>query len=213
LLTGHWTFDAESVDGDRAADATGGGLAAALGPSVRVVSGRSGEALRFDGKGRAVIPAAPQLMLNQMWGFSLAFFVNVAEEPTGEWRGVLYKPVGEGDARGLGMWLYPDAMRLRIQLFTTKGPEFVDLKKALRVGGWTHVAVAVDAGEMYGYADGEFDTGVPLEHPVVPVSGPLYLGCDPTGLGFAGLLEDLRTYGSTLSPTAVRAIAMDAKDE
>jgi hypothetical protein len=209
VLTGHWTFDADSVDGDRAADATGGGLAAALGPSVRFAPGRRGGALRFDGKGQAVIPAAPRLMLNQMTGFSLAFFVNVDEGPTGGWRGILYKPVAEGDARGLGIWLYPDAMRLRIQLFTTKGPEFVDLHKGLRVGEWAHVALAVDADEMYAYADGEFDAGVVLEHPVVPLTGPLYLGCDPTGLGFAGLLDDLRTYGSVLSPAAVQSLACD----
>ena len=209
MLTGHWTFDADTVDTDHAADAAGGGLAATLDPAVEVVPGRLGEALRFDGKGRAVIPAAPQLMLQQMLGFSLAFFVHVDEGPTGVWRGVLYKSVGENDARGLGMWLYPDAMRLRIQLFTTKGPEFVDLRTNPRVGEWTHVAVAVDADEMYAYADGRLDAGVALTNPVVPVTGPLYLGRDPTGLGFAGLVDDLRVYGSALSPEAVRSLAAE----
>jgi Concanavalin A-like lectin/glucanases superfamily len=209
MLTGHWTFDADTVDGDRAADATGGGLTATLDPAVTVVPGRLGEALRFDGKGRAVIPAAPQLMLQQMIGFSLAFFVHVDEKPTGGWRGVLYKSVGDNDARGLGMWLYPDAMRLRIQLFTTKGPEYVDLHATPRIGEWTHVAMAVDADEMYAYADGEFDAGVALEHPVVPITGPLYVGCDPTGLGFAGAVDDLRVYGSTLAPDAVRVLATE----
>jgi hypothetical protein len=206
MLTGHWTFDADSVDGDRAADVTGGGLVATF-DRAEVVSGRRGEALRFDGQGQAVIPAAPQLMLNQMIGFSLAFFVHVQEEPTGMWRGILYKPVAEQDARGLGMWLYPDAMRLRIQLFTTKGPEFIDLRTRIRVGEWTHVALAVDVDEMYAYADGEFDAGVPFQHPVVPITGPLYLGRDPSGLGFAGLLDDLRVYASTLSPPAVQVLA------
>jgi hypothetical protein len=206
MLTGHWTFDPESVDGDRAADVTGAGLIATF-DRAEVVPGRRGQALRFDEQGQAVIPAAPQLLLNQLIGFSLAFFVHVQEEPTGMWRGLLYKPVAEQDARGLGMWLYPDAMRLRIQLFTTKGPEFVDLRTRLQVGEWTHVALAVDADEMYAYADGEFDSGVPLQHPVVPITGPLYLGRDPGGHGFAGLLDDLRVYASTLSPPAVQALA------
>jgi hypothetical protein len=207
MLTGHWTFDADTVDDHHASDTTGGGVTATLDPGVDVVPGRLGEALRFDGRERAVVPAAPQLMLQQMAGFSLAFFLNVHERPTGSWRGVLYKSVGENDARGLGMWLYPDAMRLRIQLFTAKGPEFVDLRANPQLGEWTHLAMAVDADEMYTYVDGEFDAGVPLEHPVVPITGPLYLGCDPTGLGFAGLLDDLRVYGSTLSREAVRSLA------
>jgi hypothetical protein len=69
--------------------------------------------------------------------------------------------------------------------------------------------VAVDADEMYAYADGRLDAGVALTNPVVPVTGPLYLGRDPTGLGFAGLVDDLRVYGSALSPEAVRSLAAE----
>lgn len=207
MLTAHWTFDVETIDGRRVADATGSGLAAALEDTVEIVPGRAGEALAFDGFGRAVIPAVPQLVLSQVFGFSLAFFLNVAEEPTGEWRGVLYKPVAERDARGIGLWLHPDAQRLRAQLFTVKGPEFVDSRAQFVPGEWKHVALVVDADEMYLYVGGKLDSAIPLEHAVVTPTGPIYLGRDESGMGFSGLLDDFRVYASALNEESVRALA------
>jgi hypothetical protein len=205
MLTAHWTFDADTIKDRSAIDSTGSELAAWLDPGVAVVPGRVHEALSFDGSGRVVIPAAPQLVLSQLFGFSIAFYVNVAEPPTGEWRGVLYKSVAEHDARGLGVWFYPDDLRLRVQLFTAKGPEFADSRR-LEVGVWTHVALVVDPDEMYVYVNGELHTAVRLEQPVVSPAGPIYLGRDPTGLGFAGLLEDLRVYATALTGEAVCAL-------
>jgi hypothetical protein len=207
MLIARWTFDIDTIDGRSAADVQGGGPAAALDGSVRVVPGRDGEALAFDGSGQAVIPAAPQLVLSQVFGFALAFFVNVTEPPDGEWRGLLYKPVGENDARSIGMWLYPDAMRVRGQVFTVKGPDYVDSRTSLPVGEWTHVAFVVDADGMYLYIDGRLDVGVPLEHEVVPPYGPIYLGGQPGRPGFTGLLDDLRVYAAALDAGAVQALA------
>ncbi|HXA62268.1 MAG TPA: LamG domain-containing protein [Streptosporangiaceae bacterium] len=207
MLTAHWTFDAETIDGRQVADSTGSGLTAIMDETVEVVPGRvAGQALAFDGKSRATIPAGPQLVLSQLLGFSIAFHLQVTEAPTGEWRGILYKQVTEHDARGFGVWLYPDMLRLRVQLFTAKGPEYADNRRILRAGEWTHVAVIVDLDEMYVYIDGELDVAVPLPSPVVTPAGPIFLGRDPTGLGFTGLLGDLRVYATALTGEAVQAI-------
>ena len=203
MLTAHWTFDPETVTGRAVADSTGSGLTATLDESVRVEAGT----LAFDGTGRAVIPAAPQLALSQLFGFSLAFLLRVDEPATGEWRGVLYKPVAEHDARGLGLWLYPDALKIRAQLFTAKGPEYADSHRELGLGEWAHVALVVDPDELYLYLDGELESAVVLENPVVTPAGPINLGRDPTGLGFAGLLDDFRVYATALSEEQVRALA------
>ncbi|MES9537906.1 MULTISPECIES: LamG domain-containing protein [unclassified Actinomadura] len=207
MLIAHWTFDAGTVDGRRAADTAGAAPAAELAENAEIVPGRDGEALALRGHDRAVIPAAPQLVLSQIFGFSLAFFVRVDEEPTGEWRSLLYKPVAENDARGLGLWLYPDAMRLRVQLFTVKGPDYVDSTARLTVGQWAHIAFVVDTRGMTLYVDGAHDAAVALEHPVVTPAGPVYLGREPTKPGFGGLLDDLRLYASPLGQEAVRALA------
>jgi hypothetical protein len=142
-----------------------------------------------------------------VFGFSVAFFVRIDEEPTGEWRSLLYKPVAENDARGLGLWLYPDAMRLRIQLFTVKGPDYVDSHARLTVGEWAHVAFVVDTDGMFLYVNGRLDVAAPLEHAVVTPAGPIYLGREPTKPGFAGLMDDLRVYASALDEEAVRSLA------
>ncbi|MFB4305376.1 LamG domain-containing protein [Actinomadura sp. GTD37] len=207
MLIAHWTFDVDTVEGRRVADATGAGPAAELDETAGIVPGREGEALSLSGHDRAVIPAAPQLVLSQVFGFSLAFFVQVTEAPTGEWRSLVYKPVAENDARGLGLWLYPDAMRLRVQLFTVKGPDYVDSRTRLSVGEWTHVAFVVNPQGMVLYIDGRPDVTVPLEHPVVTPAGPIYLGREPTKPGFGGLLEDFRVYASALNEEAVRALS------
>lgn len=206
MLVGHWTFDIETIEGRRVADAAGG-LPAALDENVEIVPGRDGQALAFDGRGRAVIPAAPQLVLSQVFGFTLAFWANAAAGPTGEWRGLFFKQVAEHDARGIGLWLYPDAMRLRVQLFTVKGPEYADSRRTLTVGEWTHVAFVVDTDGMFLYVDGKLDVAVPLEHAVVTPSGPFALGGEPGKAGFTGLLEDFRVYAQALDEQDVRALA------
>ncbi|MFA1551541.1 LamG domain-containing protein [Actinomadura chokoriensis] len=207
MLIAHWTFDVDTVEGRRVADATGAGPAAELDESARIVPGRHGEALSLSGHDRAVIPATPQLVLSQVFGFSLAFFVQVTEPPTGEWRSLVYKPVAENDARALGLWLYPDAMRLRVQLFTVKGPDYVDSHTRLSPGEWTHVAFIVNTQGMSLYLNGTLDVTVPLEHPVVTPAGPIYLGSEPTKPGFGGLMDDFRVYASALNEEAVRALS------
>ncbi|GAA2620554.1 LamG domain-containing protein [Actinomadura fulvescens] len=207
MLIAHWTFDVTDLDGPRVNDTTGGGLPAALDGDAEIVPGRDGEALSVDGNGRAVVQAAPQLVLSQVFGFSLAFFVNVTAAPTGEWRGLLYKPVAEHDARGIGMWLYPDAQRLRVQLFTVKGPEYMDSRAVLAEGAWAHVTFVVDTGGMFLYINGKLDVAVPLEHAVVTPGGPIYLGGEPGKPGLSGLLDDVRVYASALDEEAVRALA------
>ena len=207
MLIAHWTFDVETVQGRRVADATGAGPAAELDETAGIVPGRAGEALSLSGHDRALIPAVPQLVLSQVFGFSLAFFVQVTEPPTGEWRSLVYKPVAEDDARGLGLWLYPDGMRLRVQLFTVKGPDYVDSRTRLVVGEWAHVALVVNTQGMFLYVNGRLDVAVSLEHPVVTPAGPIYLGSEPAKPGFGGLMDDFRVYASSLSEEAVRALA------
>lgn len=208
MLVAHWSFEVEDIDGRRVADATGGGSAMTLDEGVRIVPGGDGEALAFDGTGgRAVVPAVPQLVLSQVFGFTTAFRVSVAEGPTGEWRALLFKEVAEGDARAIGIWLHPDAMRLRVQLFTIKGPEYMDSHARLALDAWTHLAFVVDTQGMFLYVDGQLDVAIPLEHPVVTPSGPLSLGAEPGKLGMSGMLADVRVYSAALDEQAVRALA------
>lgn len=214
MLAGHWTFEDDTITGTgrdrKALDITGSGLTALLDEKVAIVPGRAGRALSFHGSDRAVIPAVPQLALSQLFGFSVSFFLRVADEPNGQWRGVFYKPVAPQDARGMGVWLYPDDLRLRSQLFTVKGgAEFADSRLALALGAWTHVAIVVDPDEIYLYLNGELDVAVRLGHPIISPAGPIYLGCDPTGLGFTGLLADLRIYATALTGEAVEALASE----
>lgn len=207
MLIAHWTFDLDTVDGRKVADAAGASPAVELGETAEIVPGRDGEALALHGHDRAMVPAAPQLVLSQVFGFSVAFFVQVTEEPTGEWRSLVYKPVAENDARGLGLWLYPDAMRVRVQLFTIKGPDYVDSRTRLPVGDWVHIACVVDTVGMFLYINGKQDAAISLEHAVVTPAGPVYLGSEPTKPGFGGLLDDFRVYASALDEEAVRALA------
>ncbi|TDD66762.1 LamG domain-containing protein [Actinomadura darangshiensis] len=207
MLIAHWTFDLDTLDGRKVAVAAGAAPDIELGETAEVVPGRDGGALALHGHDRAVVPAVPQLVLSQVFGFSVAFFVQVTEEPTGEWRSLVYKPVAENDARGLGLWLYPDAMRVRVQLFTVKGPDYVDSRTRLPVGEWVHIALVVDTAGMSLYINGKQDVGLSLEHAVVTPAGPVYLGSELTKPGFGGLLDDFRVYATALDDDAIRALA------
>ncbi|MBW8482076.1 LamG domain-containing protein [Actinomadura parmotrematis] len=212
MLVAHWTFDVRDVAGRSVRDAAGG-LVAALDEHAGIVpasdgAGTGGE-LVLDGRGRAVVPAAPRLALSQVFGFTVALAAapDPAAAPTGEWRGLFYQPVGEDDARALGIWLYPDSFRLRVQLFTVRGPEFVDSRRALAPGAWTRLALVVDRDGMFLYVDGKLDVAAPLEHPVVTPAGPVHLGAEPGRAGFGGRLADVRIYAAALDEDAVRALA------
>ncbi|MEV5570771.1 LamG-like jellyroll fold domain-containing protein [Spirillospora sp. NPDC052269] len=208
VLVAHWSFDVEDIDGRRVADATGDGPAMTLDEGVRIVPGRDGEALAFDGTGsRATAPAVPRLALSQVFGFTLAFHACVAEGPTGEWRALLFKRVADADARALGMWLHPDADRLRVQLFTIKGPEYMDSHAGLTPGVWAHLAFVVHAQGMFLYLDGKLDVAIPLEHPVVTPSGSLSLGAEPGKPGISGLMTDVRVYAAALDEHTIRTLA------
>ncbi|MQY04840.1 LamG domain-containing protein [Actinomadura macrotermitis] len=207
MLVAHWTFEVAQVDGRTVGDVIGGGPPAVLDGHAEVVPGPAGGALRLDGTGRAVVAAAPRLVLSQLFGFAVAFSVDLTAGPGGEWRGLFYKQVAEHDARGIGIWLYPDEPRLRVQLFTSRGPAFVDSHRRLTPGEWAHVALVVDTGGMFLYLDGELDVAVPLEHPVVTPAGPIHLGAEPGRPGLTGLLADVRVYASALDEEAVRVLA------
>jgi hypothetical protein len=208
MLIAHWTFDVSDIDGRRVTDSSGGGLTAELDEHAEIVPGRDGEVLAFDGHGRATVAAAPQLVLSQIFGFSLAFFVKATGGPSGEWRGLVHKPVAiEHDARAIGLWLYPDAMRVRAQLFTVKGPEYIDSRAQLRLDEWAHVAFVVDTDGMFLYINGKLDVAEPLEHAVVTPAGPIHLGSEPGRAGLTGELDDFRVYSSALDAEAVRALA------
>ncbi|MEV4253004.1 LamG-like jellyroll fold domain-containing protein [Spirillospora sp. NPDC049652] len=208
VLVAHWSFEVADIDGRRVADATGGGLAMALDEGVRIVPTRDGQALAFDGTAaRATVPAVPQLALSQVFGFTVAFHACVTDGPTGEWRALLFKEVADGDARAVGMWLHPDADRVRLQLFTIKGPEYLDSHARLTRDTWVHLAYVVNAQGMFLYVDGRLDTAVSLEHPVVTPAGPLSLGAEPGKPGISGLMADVRVYAAALDEQALRAIA------
>ncbi len=212
MLAAHWTFEEDTIQRtdrvDRLAlDVTGAHLPAVLDPAVGLVPARRGRALAFHGGDRAVIPAAPQLELDQLFGFGVAFLLRLGEPPTGTWRGAFYKAVGPKDARGMGCWLYPDEQRLRFQVFTVKGgAAYADTGSRLPSDRWVHVAVVVDPEEIYVYLDGELDCAMRLDRPVVPPSGQIFLGADPSGLGFVGEIADLRVYSAALTGEAVAAL-------
>jgi hypothetical protein len=98
-------------------------------------------------------------------------------------------------------------MRIRVQLFTVKGPEYVDSHARPAPGEWTHVAFVVDQEGMFLYINGSLDTGMSLEHAVVTPAGPIYLGSEPTKPGFGGLMDDFRVYASPLTAEAVAELA------
>ncbi|RMI47400.1 LamG domain-containing protein [Actinomadura harenae] len=212
MLVARWSFAVEDIDGRRVADATGGGLTMTLDEGVRIVPGRDGdgEALAFGGtRGRAIVEAAPRLALSQLFGFTVAFHVRVTDGPTGEWRALLFKQVADADARALGVWLHPDADRLRVQLFTTKGPEYMDGHARLTRDEWAHLALVVHAQGMALYVDGRPDVAIPLEHPVVTPGGPLSLGAEPGKPGMSGLMANVRIYAEALDERTIRALATE----
>ncbi|MER5942508.1 LamG-like jellyroll fold domain-containing protein [Streptomyces sp. NPDC001928] len=208
LLVTHWSFDAETIDGDTAADLSGGGHEAVATGGIVLEDGRGGgQAVRFDGTDRYLtVPTGPAVGDGGA-DFTVAFHLRLEEGFTGKWRSVLHKGA-VNEERTFAIWLTPGSNRLHARISTDNNwNEGLDTTAEVPVGRWTHVTYVKNGAQLRLYLDGTLDRAVTLMGHTVANQGPLYIGKDPWYDGFDGLIDDLRILRFALEEDAIRALA------
>ncbi|KAH8053532.1 hypothetical protein JL722_9374 [Aureococcus anophagefferens] len=156
---------------------------------------------------------------------SLAFWIYVAEEPSGAHRGVFFKgDVGRlGGARTPSAWLLPDSNRLALRVSTHAGGDDVgaDTELPLPTYAWTHVVFSFAnrtanpepradgrlARFVFGfYVDGRRDSTLDFYDDVAWNDGALHLGRDPDRRGFRGAFADAAAFPFAADPAAAAAL-------
>jgi regulation of enolase protein 1 (concanavalin A-like superfamily) len=138
-------------------------------------------------------------------------------------KGVLIKGVaGDGNAwKNLGFRTDDDLIPVyrRINWRCRQGdthPNGLDSLTALRVGGWTHVAVTFDANAPGNnnkiYIDGVISNQNRVTTPLTTNTGPLFIGADtytqPAGRWFwYGMVDDVSIYNRALSAAEIKVLA------
>ena len=186
--------------------------------------GQLGNGVEFAGRGvqttgasgsHVSIPHASELNLGSGDGdFSVSFWVNLQEGPTGSWRGFAKK--GDSwDERGFALYLPPDGNHVNYAVTTSLSfNESAEMNAPLIVGEWTHLTMIKSGREVRMFVNGAFDSSFTLQAASIGNSGRFYFGDAPDDSNAtAAIFDDVRVYSSPLASSEVGELAQSAPPE
>ncbi len=210
-LAALWHFD---DSGPIAADASGNGNHGTLLYGAARTNGIAGGAIALDGiDDRVHVPHGPSIALGATNAdYSVAFWINLQEGPTGQWRCLIHKGASPNE-RTFAIWTMPHTSGLHPRISTAADwNEGVWETAPLAVGKWTHVACVKSNDQFLVYLDGRLDSSDALAGESVSNAGPLAIGDDDWCPGTRCLLDELRLYSRALSANEIQALVRSATD-
>ncbi|MEO1620018.1 MAG: LamG-like jellyroll fold domain-containing protein, partial [Cyanobacteria bacterium J06632_3] len=204
-LVAHWSFD--EVDANRAQDSINSLNARLFNmEATDVVQGMVGSALRFDGANeKFVVEEASSLHLGEdNADFSIAFWLRLEEDATGNWRTVMDK----GDVWGehtFSTSLHDDSNRLFYGVSTTESQsEGGHSQRELAVNQWTHVSYTKSGNQLSLYLDGQLDSSVTLQGEVNINNAPLRISED----NLEASIDELKIYNRALTTEDLKSLSL-----
>lgn len=195
-VVGIWLFD--DIKGDQAKDTSENGLDGELEGKVKVVDGKFGQALQFDGSSYVEIPFNELLNIKHMTLMCWVHAEAAAAVQIHRWK--------------------PPAYTLEIYqtkttpvIMTTEGFKFNQPPKPTPLNEWVHLAGTYDGKNLVAYENGEaVDT---LEH-----EGDINAGKDVVRFGartdnaggrYQGVLDEVAIFGEALTQQEIQDIMND----
>ncbi len=167
--------------------------------------GLAGRAARFDGMQHFELPADLPLAADQPWTIGLW------AKPTASLAGVISKIEPAGDRRGFELIWAKGVLQINlVDRWVVSAIEVVT-RDPIKGADWHHLVVSYDgSGKAAGLR--AFADGAPLALSVVrdslrgPITNaePVRIGRRDSGLGFYGLLDEVRLLAAKLTPAEVR---------
>ena len=207
-LVSYWTFD--EIDGDNVKDSAGGNDGTIIDSDLKMVSGKVGKALEFDGAGYVDIGSE----IAELGGasFSFAFWIKTAVAN----KAILIKDDGDGS------WEFHEKLLYVAQAPDSEGPntgpvEYVGwgcdwIRGSIEVNDdeWHHVAMTWDGSVGLVYTDGVEGTfEVNFNGGADNAGETVKLGITPGAHSegrFEGLLDDFRIYDRALEEGEVAQV-------
>jgi hypothetical protein len=211
-LVGHWSMDAETINGTRMLDLSGRDNHGTLGASPSLAPGRVGQtALSLNGTSQYV--ATPTSFASAFSAVTYSFWVNL---PSTSMTGMFFEDgwhlTTPGEDRGVGACVGngdgdTPGNHLLVPFW---GVSWQDT--GVNIGlGWRHVAVALSGGKTNAYLNGA-RIFVGSSSIAGPSTGTLTIGRDNDTGGFRYLnaqMDDVRVYNRALTPAEVFQLYAD----
>lgn len=206
-MAGYWPF--EEGAGTSTADLSGNGRTATLQGAQWTTSGKSGNALSFNGRDSYVNAGTFDLTGNAM---SISAWFKVNSFPAGSDARIISKARGAGEQDHIFMFSlytgYRQALRLRLKTDgTTK--TLIAPEGPITAGVWVHAVATYDGTTARLYKDGVQVGSMPMSGAITTDSSvPVWIGLNPDGSNpFDGLIDQVRVYNRALSPAEIQALA------
>jgi hypothetical protein len=205
-LVGYWPLDEGTIKGKTVEDVWGENDGT-MGGDPKVVAGRIGEALEFDGDDSVDIPGTDALNFNGKEELTVAAWVNVgSDDPV---IGVVAKCCGEIVAqRDVNGW----ALRYdgrnggqEMEFIVCPGWQGDGGFGAplFKEGEWHYLTGVVDKDKMLLYVDGDLVKEMPFSGPITTGGTKTEIGKAGDG-GFIGLIDEVVIYDRALSADEIK---------
>jgi hypothetical protein len=169
--------------------------------TTRVIGGKFGKALSFNGSSDWItVPDSASLDVTM--GLTIEAWVNPATTPSG-WSGILYKEAPSGAVYDLMANSGTSSTTGPLAQVSTTGNTWLETSSAPRLtaGTWTHVAASYDGskGILRLYVDGTLVTSWQSSGTITTSDGVLRIGGHGLwGQYFNGLIDEVRIYNRRL---------------
>ncbi len=191
-LVGYWSFDGA----DEANDLSGNGHDGVIRGNPKVVAGKFGEALEFNGGTDYVeIPDAPAI--SELKVLSMSAWINPTK--LGAWVAVAEKGIHLNWS--YGFFIEPDGT-LSFYVSTGPGNNLVCCvgNFALEIGKWYHIFGSYDGKSVKAYVDGKLEGEMPGNDAVHITEGlPLTIGSRNGQNHFAGAVDEVAFWDEAIA--------------
>ena len=191
-LVGYWSFD----KADEANDLSGNGHDGVIRGNPKVIAGKIGEALEFNGSTDYVeIPDAPAI--SELKALSMSAWINPTK--LGSWVAVAEKGIHLNWS--YGFFIEPDGT-LSFEVSTGPGNNLVCCvgNFALEIGKWYHIFGSYDGKSVKAYVDGKLEDEMPGNDAVHITEGlPLTIGSRNGQNHFAGAVDEVAFWDEAIA--------------
>ncbi len=204
-VVGYWSFDAGTISGKRVKDQLGKNEGE-LDGNPKVVDGKVGNGLQFDGNNFVHIPGTDTLDFNGAEAITVAAWINADSDSlvVGIVDGCCGTIVAQRDVNGWSLRF--DGRNAGAELEFTTQPSWQGDggfgAPALPKGEWHHIIGIVDGNKKHLYVDGKLNMDGDYNGPMSTQGTETEIGNANDG-GFIGIIDEVVIYNRAISANEV----------
>jgi hypothetical protein len=195
FLVGYWSFD--SVKGNEAKDLSGNNNNGTINGNVKVVTGKFGDALSFDGSGSHVA-VADSKSLDGMDKLTVQLWVNF-NAITADWNHILEKDC----LYGLTVNTAAGTFQYDTGTDCNNRAGWVDSKYKVAVKTWYHIAMTVDGSNVSFYVNGKKESEKAWIKPVGDSNAALHIA-HPSSYLVNGIIDEVKVWSIALTESEIQ---------